>query len=242
MAPSKRTQTRQVRVYAYCRYSSESGDNGYSIETQRAALKGICAAEGLALTGFIVDRATSGGKPLAERENGGRMLRRLRRGDVVVALKLDRAFRSAADCLNVAADLNKRGVRLYLHDLGGWIAGTPEAEFRLTIFAGVAQFERKCCQQRILEAKEYLRSLNRFEGGSVPFGFRAIPSDTGELTKLGSPVRYLEPDEKVHSVALDLLAKGYSSRLAAGHFAQHGQRVTHHAVNALFQKLRSATI
>ena len=64
------------------------------------------------------------------------MLRRLRRGDAVVALKLDRAVRSAVDCLNVAADLNMRGVRLYLHDLGDWIAGTPEAEFRLTIFAG----------------------------------------------------------------------------------------------------------
>ncbi len=64
-----------------------------------------------------------------------------------------RMFRNAADCLNVAAELNKAGVRLYLHDLGGWIAGTPEAEFRLTIFAGVAQFERKRCQQRIRESQ-----------------------------------------------------------------------------------------
>ena len=169
------------------------------------------------------------------------MLRRLRRGDAVVALKLDRAVRSAVDCLNVAADLNMRGVRLYLHDLGGWIAGTPEAEFRLTIFAGVAQFERKRCQQRILEAKAYLRSRNRFEGGSVPFGFRAVASRTGEVTKLGTPARYIEPDETVHAIARDLLAKGYSSRLAAGHFAEHGMNVTHQAVNSLFRKLRVET-
>ena len=68
MAKPKAHPTRQCRVFAYCRYSSEAQDNGNSIETQRAALKSICDAEGLALTGFIVDKATSGAKPLAGRE------------------------------------------------------------------------------------------------------------------------------------------------------------------------------
>ena len=40
-------------------------------------------------------------------------------------------------------------------------------------------------------------------------------------------------------LARDLLAKGYSSRLAAGKFAQRGTKVTHHAVNALFGALRT---
>ena len=73
------------------------------------------------MAGFIVDRATSGSRPLGEREHGGRLLARLKKGDVVIGLKLDRMFRNAADCLNVAADLSKKAVHLYLHDLGGWI-------------------------------------------------------------------------------------------------------------------------
>ncbi len=226
-------------MFAYCRYSSEAQDNGNSIETQRAALKGICKAEGLALTGFIVDKATSGAKSLAEREHGGRMLRRLKRGDAVIALKLDRAFRSSTDCLNVAGELNKRGVRLYLHDLGGWIAGTPEAEFRLTIFAGVAQFERKRCQQRILEAKAFLRTKNRFEGGAVPFGYHKVESPIGERTRQDRAVCYIEPDPEIHAFAGDLLSRGYSCRLARGEFAARGYNVSHVAIAKLFRKLRT---
>lgn len=75
----------------------------------------------------------------------------------------------------------------------------------------------------------------------MPFGFRAVASRTGEVTKLGTPARYIEPDETVHAIARDLLAKGYSSRLAAGHFAEHGMNVTHQAVNSLFRKLRVET-
>jgi putative DNA-invertase from lambdoid prophage Rac len=239
MAKPKATPARQSRVFAYCRYSSEAQDKGNSIETQRAALKGICKAEGLALTGFIVDKATSGAKPLAEREHGGRMLRRLKRGDSVVALKLDRAFRSSTDCLIVAGELNKRGARLYLHDLGGWIAGTPEAEFRLTIFAGVAQFERKRCQQRILEAKAFLRTKNRFEGGDVPFGYRKVDGPSGERTRQDRPVYFIEPDPKIHAFADDLLRRGYSSRLARGEFVAHGHNVSLVAVAKLFKKLRT---
>jgi hypothetical protein len=59
MAKPKANPARQSRVFAYCRYSSEAQDNGNSIETQRATLNGICKAEALALTGFIVDKATS---------------------------------------------------------------------------------------------------------------------------------------------------------------------------------------
>ena len=193
----------------------------------------------MALTGFIVDKATSGAKRLADREHGGRMLRRLKRGDCVVALKLDRAFRSSTDCLNVADELNKRGVRLYLHDLGGWIAGTPEAEFRLTIFAGVAQFERKRCQQRILEAKAFLRTKQRFEGGEVPFGYRKVHSPKGERTRQDRPVYYIEPDPEIHSVAGELLRRGYSSRLARGEFIARGFNVSHVAVAKLFRRLRA---
>jgi DNA invertase Pin-like site-specific DNA recombinase len=209
------------------------------LETQRAAISGICEAKGRKLTGFIIDKATSGGKPLAEREHGGRMLVRLKRGDAVIGLKLDRMFRNAADCLNVAASLNKKGVRLYLHDLGGWIAGTPEAEFRLTIFAGVAQFGRKRCQQRILEAKVFLRNKNRFEGGEAPFGYRKVESPSGERTRQERPVYYIESDPEIHEVAGELLSRGYSSRLARGEFVARGYNVSHVAVAKLFKKLRA---
>ena len=139
----------------------------------------------------------------------------------------------------MAGELNKRGVRLYLHDLGGWIAGTPEAEFRLTIFAGVAQFERKRCQQRILEAKAFLRTKNRFEGGDVPFGYHKVESPACERTRRDAPVYYIEPNQEIHSIAGELLRRGYSSRLARGEFVARGYNVSHVAVAKLFRRLRA---
>jgi DNA invertase Pin-like site-specific DNA recombinase len=126
-----------------------------------------------------------------------------------------------------------------LHDLGGWIAGTPEAEFRLTIFAGVAQFERKRCQQRILEAKAFLRTKNRFEGGDVPFGYRKVESPIGERTRQDRAAYYIEPDPEIHAFAGDLLRRGYSSRLARGEFIARGYSISHVAVAKLFKKLRT---
>lgn len=209
------------------------------MEVQRSQLKAICETEGLKPAGFVVDKATSGGKPLAQRENGGRMLARLRKGDVVIGLKLDRVFRNAADCLTTAADLHKLGVRLFLHDLGGWISGTPEAEFRLTIFAGVAQFERRRIATRIREAKAYLRTMHRFEGGDVPFGYRKVESAIGERTRQDRLLYYIEPDPEIHSIAGELLRRGYSSRLARGEFVARGYNVSHVAIAKLFRKLRA---
>ena len=45
------------------------------------------------------------------------------RGDIVIAAKLDRLFRSALDALKVVESLKGRGVKLHLLDLGGDIAG-----------------------------------------------------------------------------------------------------------------------
>ena len=227
------------RVWLYARFSTDGQSEGTSLDVQRSQLKAICETERLKPSGFVIDRATSGNKPLADREHGGRMLARLRMGDVVIGLKLDRMFRNAADCLNTAADLHKRGVRLFLHDLGGWISGTPEAEFRLTIFAGVAQFERRRIATRIREAKAYLRTKDRFEGGDVPFGFRKVERPTSERTRRDTPVYYIEPQPEIQCLAGDLLRRGYSSRLARGEFVARGYNVSHVAVAKLFKKLRA---
>jgi DNA invertase Pin-like site-specific DNA recombinase len=57
--------------------------------------------------------------PIAERPAGGRLFAKLKKGDIVIAPKLDRLFRSALDALQVVEDLKKRGVSLHLLDLGG---------------------------------------------------------------------------------------------------------------------------
>jgi putative DNA-invertase from lambdoid prophage Rac len=52
----------------------------------------------------------SGSVPVADRPKGGALFAALRKGDVVIAPKLDRLFRSALDALTVVEDMRKRGV------------------------------------------------------------------------------------------------------------------------------------
>jgi hypothetical protein len=88
----------------------------------------------------------------------------------------------------------------------------------------------------------YLRAKNRFEGGDVPFGFRKVESASGEYTRQGKLVHYVEADEAIHTLARDLVAKGYSSRFARGVFVEHGYEVSHVAIAKLFRKLRTDTL
>ena len=60
----------------------------------------------------------SGSKPLAERPEGGPLLARLGKGDVLIVAKLDRAFRNAADALATAERLKARKVDLIVADMG----------------------------------------------------------------------------------------------------------------------------
>src|SRR4051812_13945102 len=84
---------------------------------------GYAHMHGLTLDQIVVEEGVSGSVPLNDRPAGGALLAKLKAGDIVIAAKLDRCFRSALDALNVAEQLKRRGVKLHLLDLGGDIAG-----------------------------------------------------------------------------------------------------------------------
>jgi hypothetical protein len=75
----------------------------------------------------------------------------LRNGDVLVASKLDRCFRSARDCLNTVHALKLRRVSFYLLDLAGGsddLFGNVQSQFFLNVLAAVADFERERIGER----------------------------------------------------------------------------------------------
>ena len=188
---------------------------------------------------MFVEPGVSASKPLAERPEGGKALETVKPGEVLIALKLDRMFRDTTDALATVKALNGRGVKLYIADMRGYLAGDAAGELHLSMLASFATFERRRCAERIVEAKKSLRSRGVYGGGSIPFGYRKVVSARGEATRHGQPLHYLEPLPEIVDAARGLLDKGYSSRLAAGHFRQLGYAASHHAVNNLFRKLRA---
>jgi DNA invertase Pin-like site-specific DNA recombinase len=106
---------------------------------QRAALKGAGCQR-------IYEEKISGAKRARPELN--RLLDHLRVGDVVVVSRLDRLARSTRDLLEIAEHLKtaEAGLRS-LHE--PWADTTsPAGRMVLTVFAGIAEFERELIHER----------------------------------------------------------------------------------------------
>jgi len=83
-----------------------------------------------------------------DRPELARLLQHLREGDVVVTTRLDRLARSTQDLLDIAETLNRAGAGL--RSLAEPWADTtsPAGKMVLTVFAGIAEFERALIAER----------------------------------------------------------------------------------------------
>ncbi len=168
--------TRNIEQHAviYIRVSTdEQANEGVSMDAQEESLRAYCAMRGLVIVESVRDAGVSGGKVLASREGGRRVLDLVKSGEVsnVVAYKLDRLFRDAGDCLAVTGAWDNKGVSLHLVDLGGQAIDTSTAmgRFFLTVMAGAAEMERNVIRERTRAALAHMKSKGQ-RIGSIPFG------------------------------------------------------------------------
>ena len=159
---------------------------------------------------------------------------KLTKGDVVIAPKLDRLFRSALDALKVVEDLKKRGVALHLLDLGGDISGNGLSKLFLTIAAAFAEAERDRIRERIGQVKADQKARGRYLGGKVPFGFRRGGPDGGEL------VPYEAEQEAIREI-VSLRAQGKALRAIAQAVAAKGYKLSHEGVAGVLKGRAAGT-
>jgi DNA invertase Pin-like site-specific DNA recombinase len=164
-----------MRAIAYTRCSTqEQADSGLGLESQAERIQAHCRMRGLTLMETITDAGVSGGKPLAQRDGGQRLLEALKsyRAAAVVMLKLDRMFRNAGDCLTTVERWEKAGIALHVVDLGGNAIDTTSAagRFMLVVLAGAAEMERNLTRERTRSAMAVKRA-NGQRIGRIPYGF-----------------------------------------------------------------------
>ena len=89
-----------------------------------------------------------------------RLLSELQTGDTVIVKELTRVSRSTTDMLQLVAEITAKGC--FIKSLNeSWLeTSSPAGELMLTIFAGLAQFERKLLLQRCNEGREIAKSKN----------------------------------------------------------------------------------
>jgi DNA invertase Pin-like site-specific DNA recombinase len=229
------------RTVAYCRVSTDQqAEEGQSLEVQERQLEGWAQMRGTSITDVVVEAGISGGIPFAQRPEGGKLWPTLQRGDVLVASKLDRMFRSAVDCLNVADQLKQRGVGLFLLDIGNGgddlSAGNGQSTFFLQIMAAVAQFERSRIGERIRATKQQQKQRGEFSGGVPPFGY-VYSGKPGDKQRKLVPI----PEQQVHLRHVKRMhAKGMSPYKISTEMKARGMPMSHMTVRKILARRRTA--
>jgi DNA invertase Pin-like site-specific DNA recombinase len=141
------------KAVCYIRVSTEEqARGGVSLAAQEEKLMAYCQLNDLEPVAMIREEGVSGAKSLAVRPGGAELLRLVAKKQAhhVVALKLDRLFRDAADALNQTKAWDKGGVALHLVDMGGQALNTASAmgRFFLSMMAGFAELERNLIAER----------------------------------------------------------------------------------------------
>lgn len=164
-----------MKAIGYTRCSTnEQADSGLGLDAQSQCIRAYCTLKGLTLIDIITDICVSGGKPLASRQGGQRLIDsiRIKKAQAVIMLKLDRGFRNAGDCLNTVEQWERKGISLHVIDLGGNAIDTTSAagRFMLVVLAGAAEMERNLTRERTKSALAIKRA-NGQRVGSIPYGF-----------------------------------------------------------------------
>ena len=159
-------------LLGYARVSTDDQD----LTLQKTALK----AAGCRRT---FEEKVSGAK--RARPELDRMLEQLRDDDVVVVTRLDRLARSTRDLLDIAEKLNEAGAGL--RSLAEPWADTtsPAGRMILTVFAGIAEFERSLIHQRTSTGREAAKKRGvrfgrppKLTADQVALGHRLIDEGT----------------------------------------------------------------
>lgn len=121
------------------------------------------------------------------------LLRRLQPGDVLVVVRLDRAFRSVRHALSVLDDLRERGV--YFRCVTHTVIDTRDEQnavswMMLTMLAAVAEFEKALNLERTLEGLAAARAHGKHLGRRYSLTPVNIETAT-TLRKAGKSLRYI---------------------------------------------------
>ena len=211
-----------MATYGYVRVSTtRQAQEGESLDVQQRTIAGYALMKGLVLDRVFVERGVSGSVPLSQRPEGALLLNLTRTGDSIITAKLDRAFRSAMDALDVLSQLREKRVSLHMVDLGGDVATNGISKLVFTILSAVAEAERDRIRERIQDVKSDQKARGRYLGGSRPFGWD-IGSDGGMIPR--------EDEQAALRTMQSLRAQGLSLRGIAQHLASAGHQISHMTV------------
>lgn len=223
------------QAIAYVRVSTnEQAEEGISIEAQLQVIRDYARFRKLELVQELIDPGVSASKPLRERRGGGELFDLAQQDHIkaIIAYKLDRLFRDAADCLTVTKQWDELGVDLHLVDLGGQPIDTSTAmgRFFLTVMAGVAEMERNLIRERTKAAMGHLATTGKRVGG-LPYGFtlgadgKTLVEEASEQEVIALAHQWRNQGHSLRRIAQELSKLGLTSRTGLAFHPQQVRRM-----------------
>src|SRR5258705_8936378 len=206
--------------YVRCSTADQVKDDRTSLQTQQNIIEGFARTRGVDKYGVQIytDAGVSGAVKLAFRPAGGQLLADMKVGDTVIASKLDRMFRSAADALNMFELFKEKQVDLVLYDMGNEPVTGGIGKLIMTILAAVADMERIRIKERTAEGRKATRAKGRAIG-KVPFGYRKVGegrSATLEVNErelaAAARIKVLTHTASIAQISAQLASEGFLAR------------------------------
>ncbi len=162
---------------------------GQSVDRQKAEIEQVALQRGLTLVDVLEDVGVSGTIPLGRRPAGKQLVDHLARIPIICTSHCDRLWRNLRDAEVCLEAWQGRDIRLHLADPPAeWAVRSVDDRMliRMAVVAALHEIELKAECQRSKLAE--LKSLERYTGGGVPFGYhlkdgRLIPNPGEQRTR-----------------------------------------------------------
>lgn len=148
-----------MKVYGYLRVSTEDQDEN----SQRRGVDEFAAKNGLKIDEYVIDHGLSGAKEFKVRSIG-KMIKKLEKGDTVIASEISRIGRRLVLVLDFIKICTEKGVNFFTVKDRYSIADTLQSKVILTVMGLCAEIERDLVRQRTKEGLARARSEGKILG------------------------------------------------------------------------------
>lgn len=213
-AKKSTTQSEQpLKAIGYCRVSTKEQAEGMSLGYQEDRIAAECTVRGWKLLEIYTDIGS--GAEAENRPEYQRLLKAIKKADVIVAHKLDRVARNAKEILGLLDSLKNASKRLLIVDLP-IDPFTAVGRLVFTIMAGVAELERLLIIERTTFGRSAKRERGGYSHGAPPYGFRAengeLVDEPGEQRVVALIRRYRQLRWSLREIATKLTKDGYKTK------------------------------
>ena len=172
-----------MKIYGYCRISSKSQLDNYSLEQQKQEILSKYSNAEIFVeqhTGKTVHR------PILEEVKN-----KLEKGDMLVVTKLDRLARNVKEGIEIVEELFSKGISVHVLNVG-LLEDTTMGRFFLTTMLAVAEMERSLILERMAAGKEIAKQDPNYREGRPKKYTKAQLAHAYELKLSGKTFKQIE--------------------------------------------------